>query len=405
MDQRIIQEARRYAASCRTEEVELLRRLASIPSPTRHEGLRARFVRDWFVRQGADPESVRIDEAGNVVLHIADDGVSDLAVFAAHTDVVFPDTQPIPVTEHDGRMEAPGVGDDTANLVGLMLATRLMLRHRDHLRRGVLVVADTCEEGLGNLRGTKELFQRYASRVHTFVSFDLYLGECVVHAVGSHRWKLRVTTQGGHSWEDFGRANALEVACRIVEGLYALPRPDDARTSVNVGRMEGGTTVNAIAAAAEVVLEYRSTSDEALAQMRSGLEALIDSCRSDEVAIELELLGVRPASGDVDGSLEGRLVAAADEAISAVAGEKVRHTASSTDANVPLSLGIPAITVGAVAGGLLHTRDEWVDESSLPRGLAMTYALMAHLSGLHAEQDADVAKTDAPEAEGNKDVA
>lgn len=388
MDPRIIQEARRYAMSCREEQIELLRELASIPSPTRHEGKRASFVRDWFVRQGADPQAVRIDDAGNVVMHIADDGVSDLAVFAAHTDVVFPDTQRIQVTERDGRMLAPGIGDDTANLVGLMLAARHMIQHGSSLRHGLLVVADTCEEGLGNLRGTKELFERYASRVRTFVSFDLYLGECVVHAVGSHRWRVRVITQGGHSWEDFGRPNALEVASRIVERLYALPHPDGARTSVNVGKMEGGTTVNAIASSAEVVLEYRSTSDEALAQMRSGLHEILESLRTSDVRIDVELLGVRPATGDVDPAVEAELIQAADDAIKLVAGEKVRHTASSTDANVPLSLGIPAITVGAVAGGLLHTRDEWVDESSLPRGLALTYALMAHLSGLEAEDAA-----------------
>lgn len=378
MDERIRRIATQYARDSHEEELELLRRLARIPAPSHHEGRRATFVHDWLLEQGADPDELYVDDAGNVVLRLGDPGAHECAIFSAHMDVVFPDEEELPLSEDERRMYAPGIGDDTANLVALLMAARYLVRNRVPLDCRVLVVADACEEGLGNLDGTKALFRRLAGRmlVREFTSFDLYLGMHVTSAVGSHRWRVRVTTEGGHSWEDFGRDNAIESLCSFIEDLYALELPTQAKTTVNVGRFVGGTTVNSIAEEASVLVEYRSACQECLEEMYAKFVVLVERHLREGARVHVELIGRRPASGEEvpDGQLA--LVARADEAIAELGGVQPVHKESSTDANVALSMGIPAHTVGTVVGDLLHTREEWVDKASLRRGLAVVMALM-----------------------------
>lgn len=381
MDEKIRAIATAYADECYEEELELLRTLAQIPAPSGHEERRAEFIRDWLLAQGAPVGTVRIDEAKNVILSLpagagSSGGDDGLAVFAAHTDVVFPDTDPLPLAESPTRLLAPGVGDDTANLVGLLLAARWFLRHRAPLDRPLLVVANSCEEGLGNLAGTRELFRHYAGRVREFTSFDLYLGTHVTHAVGSHRWRVICHTQGGHSWENFGRDNAIEALCSFIEDLYRLDLPTRAKTTVNVGRFVGGTTVNSIAEEASVLVEYRSSSEECLEEMYGKFVVLVEEHLKEKSRIDAKLIGRRPASGEVVPDGQDELIAATDRVIRELGGVTPEHHESSTDANIPFSLGIPAHTVGTVAGGLLHTREEWVEKESLRRGLAVILALM-----------------------------
>lgn len=151
-----------YAEECRTEQLELLRTLGKMPAPTRKEDFRAAFCRDWLRAQGA--ENVRIDSAKNVICKLGPD-TEELVVFAAHTDIVFPDVENLPLREEGGKLFAPGIGDDTANLVNLLMAAKYLIQKQTALEYGVLVVANACEEGLGNLDGTKALFAKYGTRI------------------------------------------------------------------------------------------------------------------------------------------------------------------------------------------------------------------------------------------------
>ena len=381
MDDNVRRIATAYAEAAYEEELELLRTLAQVPAPSGREDERARLVRDWLLGQGAPVGAVRVDDAKNVILSLGGpgggaDAQAPCVVFAAHTDVVFPDTTPLPLQETETRLFAPGVGDDTANLAGLLMAARYLIRERVALDRRVLVVANSCEEGLGNLAGTKELFRQYGTCVEEFTSFDLYLGTHVTSAVGSHRWRVRCHTQGGHSWEDFGRDNAIEALCSFIEDLYALELPSSAKTTINVGRFVGGTTVNSIAEEASVLVEYRSSSEECLEQMFGKFVGLVEGHLKERTRIDVQLIGRRPASGDVVPEGQAELVARTDEVLRELGGVTPTHHESSTDANVPLSMGIRAHTVGTVEGDLLHTREEWVDKASLRRGLAVILALM-----------------------------
>ena len=156
MDGKVRQIARQFAREHTEEQAELLRTLGKIPAPSHQEGKRVVFVRDWLVSQGA--EDVTIDEANNVACKIGPTE-GDLVAFAAHTDIVFPDIEPLPMTEKDGKLFAPGIGDDTANLVNLLLCAKYLLQSGASPKQGLLLVANSCEEGLGNLDGTKQLFQ------------------------------------------------------------------------------------------------------------------------------------------------------------------------------------------------------------------------------------------------------
>ncbi|MBP3894134.1 MAG: M20/M25/M40 family metallo-hydrolase [Atopobiaceae bacterium] len=375
MDATIQRIACDVARQCHAEALDLLRELARIPAPSHHEERRARFVCDWMAANGLS--DTFIDEANNVICPLGDDGTRDLVVFAAHTDVVFPDEDELPLHEEDGRLFAPGVGDDTANLVSLLLAARHLARNPSIMPDGlgVLIVANSCEEGLGNLKGTKALFLAYGHRIRRYYSFDLYLPSYIDVAVGSCRWRITVSTQGGHSLKDFGRANAIERLCAVVQALYAIELPTDAVCTMNVGTIGGGTTVNAIASQADCLFEFRSTSAAALEHLQGCLEWTIAKFQSDEVRITVESLGVRPASAP-SGDAQRRMSRLTYDVLQAITGEEPVCEPASTDANVPLSMGIPANTVGAVRGALLHTRDEWVDGKSLKEGLAVILCLM-----------------------------
>ena len=385
MDEKLVKAAKDYARSAHEEELALLRELARIPAPTGREERRAAFVERWLLEQGASREQVAADAAGNVILALAGADRSSCSVFSAHMDVVADDEDELPFREDEERMYAPGVGDDTANLVGLLMAAKWLLAQKPRLKHDVLIVANTCEEGLGNLAGTKALVASLGASgksIADFTSFDLYLGQHIVSAVGSHRWRATCRCEGGHSWEDAGAPSAVEAVSRVICGLYDLPLPDGAKTSVNAGCVRGGTTVNAIASEAEALLEYRSASQENLELMRGRFEAMVEGLRGHGVEIELELIGERPASPAADPEGQEALVAAGDAAIREAADTEPAHQHSSTDANVPLSLGVRAHTMGAVAGALLHTRDEWIEKASLEPGLAL---ILTHILDLVGE--------------------
>lgn len=365
--------AEQYAQSCFAEQTELLRRLGRIPAPTRQEDQRAAFCRDWFLAQGA--EDVSIDAAKNVICRLGpQDG--DLIVFAAHTDVVFPDLEPLPMREEKGILYAPGIGDDTANLVNLMMATKYLLKQGIRLRCGLLIVANACEEGLGNLDGTKALFEAFGERIKGFYSFDCNLSQCISRAVGSYRYRISCHTCGGHSYSAFGAPNAIEILCCLVEELYAIELPAGEKTTFNVGRFEGGSTVNSIAQEATMLYEFRSASQSCLEQMEQKFRQTVERCRNLGGELTVELLGIRPGNGPVDPAALAAFTENSREIIRSFWSGAVDETPCSTDSNVPLSRGIVANTIGTVRGGLSHTRQEWVELESLKAGLKIVLSLM-----------------------------
>ena len=374
-------EMEQFIAEHEQEALELLKTLARIPAPSGREEARGQFCRDWLVQQGA--EGVFIDAAGNVVYPVEAEGERPLEVFMAHMDVVFPDLEPLPLKEENGRLCCPGVGDDTACLVCLLLVAKYLAgklgkgEALEALReKGLLLVCNTGEEGLGNLRGVREICRVYGSRIQSFCTFDSSFGSVVTKAVGSMRYRIQVETEGGHSFNQFGAANAIEKLAGIIQRLYQIKLPSEGRTTYNVGTISGGTSVNTIAQHAEMLYEFRSDTAAYLEYMEQKFLEVMEGEKRNGLSLSWELLGQRPCGGNVDPERARRLLRRATEAVERYAGKKPLQKAGSTDCNIPLSLGIPSICVGCYEGKGAHTREEYVETASLKKGYRVAFDMI-----------------------------
>lgn len=348
--------------------LETLRELCAIPAPSGKEEKRAAYCKQWLENIGA--KGVYIDEALNVIFPLNCEGSKDITVFVAHTDTVFPDLEPMPYVDDGEKIHCPGVGDDTASLAVLLLLAKYCVENNVQPKGGFLFVCNSCEEGLGNLKGTRQLFRDYEGRISLFISFDSSLNHINNRCVGSHRYEVEVQTEGGHSFQRFGIPNAIAHLSQIVSRIYDIqvPRKDGCRTTYNVGTITGGTSVNTIAQSAKMLCEYRSEDKDCLAYMEKQFEDIFAQANTDEVKVLVNKVGDRPC-GNVDPDKIAALVELLRPVISDVIGMPVNTKSASTDCNIPLSLGIPAVCIGVYFGGGSHTREEWVQKDSLVPGL------------------------------------
>lgn len=354
-----------------SEHLSLLKTLAAIPAPSHQEDRRAEYIKNWLEEQGA--ARVCIDDAKNVVLSFGCEGRKDIRVCMAHTDVVFPDTTVLPVREEGGKLYAPGVGDDTANVAALMLCIKFFLTQNILPPVPTLIVFNSCEEGLGNLKGVRQIMSDYAGRIQELISFDCHYDAIVYRAVGSHRWRVNVTTPGGHSFSNFGSPNAITHLAKLIGKLDSqnVPEKPGCKTTFNVGLISGGTSVNTIPQNAEMIYEYRSDDRECLSIMEAQFHHLLEESSTEDVMFTAESLGIRPCSSNIPEDAHRDLLNRCRTSIQQVTHVNPVLCAASTDANIPLSLGIPAATFGLYRGGGAHTRQEYVEIDSLTPGLCI----------------------------------
>ena len=357
---------------------ETLRELCLIPAPSHHEEKRAAYCKKWLEEQGA--LDVYIDDALNVIFPINCSESNEITVFAAHTDTVFPDIEPLPYHDDGEKVFCPGVADDTASVVVLLLTAKYFIENKIVPQKGIMFVLNSCEEGLGNLKGTRKLFDDYENRIKAFITLDSVLDIVVDRAVGSHRYEVSVATEGGHSFNAFGNTNAIAVLAKIVNEIYKVQVPDKegTKTTYNVGVIEGGTSVNTIAQSAKMLCEYRSDDKECLEYMRGEFYRIFDEARTI-ASVDVKMVGDRPC-GDVDiikiEDLKETVVPIIEETI----GRTVRFNSGSTDCNIPVSLGVPAICIGTDIHAFTHTREEWVDKDSLKMGLLIAIKICMRLT-------------------------
>ena len=366
-----------YIDECREEQLRLLTTLAQIPAPSGQEELRAEFCKNWLLEQGA--EHVIIDEALNVILPIGVTEDKPLVVFAAHSDVVFPDTDPLPLRMDEDTIHCPGVGDDTACVTAMLMAAKFILREGLEPKDcGILLVIDSCEEGLGNLKGIRKIFSDYGHRVREFIALDGQTGRCVDKAVGSRRFLIGVDTEGGHSYAAFGNRNAIACLAQMINELYEVEVPPIGKTTYNIGTVSGGTSVNTIAQHAQMLYEFRSDEQEALRIMQASLDRIISTFREKGLEVSVTSVGDRPCGAAADPERMDALRAKAREATLLCHGRELRYTSGSTDCNIPLSMGIPAICVGCYEGAGSHTREEYIRTDSLRPGLRFALEMMMY---------------------------
>ncbi|MCY4508259.1 MAG: M20/M25/M40 family metallo-hydrolase [Acidobacteria bacterium] len=350
----------------RTAEAPLIE-LTQVPAPPFGETERGRRFAELLRARGL--ADVTIDEAGNVIARRAGTAGPEAVAVVAHLDTVFPAGTDVTVYRRGNRLYAPGIGDDTRGLVVLLIIADALERAAVRTRADVLLVGSVGEEGLGDLRGVRHLLRPGGPRIDQFIAIDGGSDEEVVNqALGSRRYRVTVTGPGGHSWGDFGLANPAHALARAIDYFdRAASAVDGVGTSASysVGRIGGGTSVNAVPREAWAEVDMRSTDPERLdrldAVLQSSVARAVDEQngirdRGAPLDIELELIGDRP-SGLVDprAPLVRRALAA-----TRFFGLQPRLGAASTDANLPIAFGIPAVTLGrGGVGGGAHSVDEW----------------------------------------------
>ena len=237
-----------YLAEHKQEHFDLTLAVAKIPAPSHHEEQRAAFCLAYLHKNGLN--QAYVDEAKNVVCPIGIAGKKKLVIFAGHLDVVFPDTTELPVVIKEGRVYAPGITDDTVNATGVMMMAKMVHDlglKPDDPDLGLLFVMNSCEEGLGNLKGMRKIFADYGDRAIAFYTFDGFFDSLNNEAVGSMRYELEFLTEGGHSYVEFGHKSAIHYMANFITTLCQIPVPTAHKTTFNIGKVEGGTSVNTIA--------------------------------------------------------------------------------------------------------------------------------------------------------------
>lgn len=361
--------------------------LTEIPAPPFKEMVRAQEYQKRLKALGLG--DARIDAEGNVIAVRKGSGKGPVLVLSAHLDTVFPEGTDVKVKVKGNRYEAPGIYDDGRGLASLLSVLRALNQTGLKTVGDIVFVGTVGEEELGDLRGVKALF-RDNKAIDGFISLDgLDIGRIVNQATGSRRFRIIYTGPGGHSFSAFGLPSATHALGRAIAKISDVRTVDQPKTTFTVGTLKGGTSVNAIAAEAELGLDMRSNSAVELKKLEDQIMALAREAADDEnrrwdkkdvIKVEFKLVGDRPAGA---GQRDSPMVQAARRAVATVGGEVKAVSASSTDSNLPISLGIPAVTLGSGGvGGGSHGPGEWFSPINAWLGPQSTLLTVLSLVGV-----------------------
>ena len=366
-------------------------RIQQIPAPTFEEIERASFVHQRFKEEGLS--DISMDDLGNVYARISGKGTALPLVVSAHTDTVFPRQTDLNVKRDHAQIAGPGIGDNSLGVAGLFGLVWAAKSSQWQPAGDIWLVANVCEEGLGDLRGMRAVVDRMGAAVGGYIVLEgMAYGHIYHSGLGVTRYRISCHTQGGHSWTNFGRPSAIHELARLIPTLEKTLSSVQssiggltvrgARTSLNVGIIQGGTSVNTIAAEASLELDLRSENEAVLSSLCAGVQKAVEAAERSALGIAdqaihftMEQIGRRP-SGQIP--LDHPLILAAravleDQGISPVIG------IGSTDENAPLSRGIPAVTIGLTTGGGAHTIHEFIRTAPLSQGMAQLTNLVERL--------------------------
>lgn len=359
---------RTLAATQADVVVELAQRICSVPAPTGDERQRGELVASLLRERGYTPE---VDEVGNIYVRRGHKEGKPVLMVLAHLDTVFPHSTPLKIVRDGDILRGPGIGDNSLSVAAMLGVLDVLDKMGKETDVDLVAVANVGEEGLGNLRGARAAVERYRDNLGAVIAFDGNLGHITHAAVGSQRWRIIVKGPGGHSFGSFGKPSAIHGLARIIAAIADLPVPQDPKTTYNVGVIEGGTSVNTIAAQATALLDMRSVDVAALAQLTEQVREIVRQRAGDGLQTEIEVLGERPAGSR---SQADPLVQLAARTLTWL-GIEPEFGAASTDVNIPISLNIPAICVGVTQVRQMHTVDEWLSIPPVRDGLAQLVRL------------------------------
>jgi acetylornithine deacetylase/succinyl-diaminopimelate desuccinylase-like protein len=394
LDSTVVQQAFSYFDSHADAISEEQVQINSIPAPPFGESERAEYLRQKFSASGLT--DAQLDDEGNCIALRRGVSETPLLVVSAHLDTVFPGDTDLTPRRVGSRLFAPGIADDACGLVALTTIANALRACEIETAGSILFVATVGEEGIGNLRGVRYLFTKgeWAGRISAFISFDgAGLDRITSGALGSRRYRVEFRGPGGHSWSDFGTAHPVHALGRAVARLTSYPAPTHPRTTFNIGRIEGGQGVNAIPREASMEVDLRSANADELLKLDAFFRRSVREAADEEnggrnngtepLVVVTEMIGERPGGQTPADDPLVKLAWAATEAF----GGKASLDQASTDSNLPISLGVPAITLGG--GGISansHTPNEWYDPRNRAAALKRALLVVLGVVGLESQQ-------------------
>lgn len=382
-----VQRALAFIKASEPETISEQIRTCEIPAPSFHEQKRAQYYQQLFARLGL--QRVRIDREGNAIGERPGSGNGPTLVLAAHLDTVFPEGTDVTVKREGNLLKGPGIGDDCRGLAVMTAVIRALDEARIETAGDIIFVANVGEEGLGDLRGVRHLFsEELKGRITHFISIDGTGLGITTAGVGSNRYRVTFTGPGGHSYGAFGMPSPIHALGRAIEKISRFTVPRAPKTTFNVGRIEGGTSVNSIAHTAWMEVDMRSESAAALAKIDTAFKQAVATALEEEnsfwqhnvkLKVEIKQVGQRPVGEQPVNAPIVQIAMAADQAM----GIKSSTDASSTDSNLPMSLGIPAITIdGGGKGRGAHSLNESFDATDSHIGTQRALLIVLGIVGL-----------------------
>ena len=367
--------AARFIREHYDEYVDLTLTLAQIPAPSNHEEKRAEFVKKTLESYGC--KGVVADEALNVYYPYRCEGKKKIHIISGHSDVVFEDTEPLPLKREGSVVYCPGIGDDTANATLVMMLAKYIAETRPETEDGILLSVVSGEEGLGNLKGVRKIMETYGDRTESFVTFDAAFGSLASDCVGSTRYEVTVREDGGHSYGKFGNPNAIIELAELITKLdqVKVPKKEGTKTTYNVGMISGGISVNTIPPEAKMLYEYRSDDLDSLQVMKAYFDRCIAEAKEKYKEVEVKVVGERPCSA-VDPEKQKKLIDDLHAIHLLYDNNRAVERHSSMDFNIPMSMGIPSGCVGTHICAGAHTRGEWLDLAGAERALKVAFSVL-----------------------------
>lgn len=344
--------------------LDLAVQIQQIPAPTFEEAARGKFVLEMFGKEGLS--DLQTDSVGNVYARLPGSGSAAPLVVSAHLDTVFPVETDLTVVREPGRIAGPGIGDNSLGVAGLFGLLWALREQQVSLPGDVWLVANTGEEGLGDLCGMRAVADRFRANPRMYLILEgMAVGQIYYKAIGVRRYKITTRVNGGHSWIDYGKPSAIHELAELVTKITSIRLPANPRTTLNVGRIGGGTSINTLAPEAWLELDLRSAAGDGLMELSQHVEKLVQAAQRPEVRFEIQRVGERPA-GEMP--VRHPFVRLAEACIREQ-GLQPNLTIGSTDANIPLSRGYPALVLGLTHGGGAHTLNEFITTEPLALGI------------------------------------
>lgn len=353
--------------------------IQQIPAPTFAEAQRAAYVARELRALGLS--EVEVDELGNVFARRPGGGTGRPVLVTAHTDTVFPADADLTLQRQPERIIGPGIGDNSLGVAGLFALVETLDTANVKTPGDLWLAANVGEEGLGDLRGMRRVMERFKQEAAaTIIIEGMAFGHVYHEAIGVHRLRLSANAEGGHSYTHYGRPSAVHGLVRLAARIADLQLPTQPKTTLNIGQISGGTSVNTIARHASLELDLRSEDPKVLAALVGQVENLTHAANAPGLIITSNITSQRPV-GAIPRSHP--LVQLAVEALRAV-GIEPTFERGSTDANIPLSLGLPAVCLGLCKGGNAHRPDEYIETAMLENGLRQLLLVVLGAYGLQS---------------------